>query len=138
FIGCNLASELIAGRTEKVTVGLRNLGPESWKAGRDRIAVHWYYMDGAEAAWQDSSAPLPDDVPPFSEVAIRPPAASAAPPRSPTPNTKHQTPNSEPATPNASYKVVLQQTIIHDVPVQVPHYFGPMYCVFDLIHDGQP
>jgi hypothetical protein len=132
FIGCNLASELVAGRTEKVTLGLRNLGPESWKAGRDRITVHWYYMDGTEAAWQDSSTPLPEDVPPFSEVAV----STAG--REPAPNAKRQTPKAQRLTPSSQPVVVVQQTIVRDVPVQVPHYFGPMYCVFDLVRDGQP
>lgn len=154
FIGCNLASEMVAGRTEKVTLGLRNLGPESWKAGRDRITVHWYYMDGTEAAWQDTSTPLPEDVPPFSEVAISAPAPGPAADRSEgrrtrvegrvpsgrsrvegrtdsIPDTRHSPPAPQPV-------VVVQQTIVRDVPVQVPHYFGPMYCVFDLVRDGQP
>src|SRR5262249_8134713 len=70
FVGCNMPTELVAGRTEKVTVGLRNLGPETWKAGQDCIAVRWYYLDGTEAGGADSSAPLSEDVPPYSEVKV--------------------------------------------------------------------
>jgi hypothetical protein len=122
FLGCNLAAELVAGRTEKVIVGLRNMGPDGWKAGRDRVAVHWYYLDGTEAAWNDSGAPLPQDVPPYSEATVRTPTGQRA-----------------AANPSSSREeLVVQDTIVRDVPVIVPRYFGPMYCVFDLIHDGQP
>lgn len=133
FIGCNLPGELVAGRVEKVTVGLRNLGPEPWRASRDRIAVHWYYLDGSEAAWMDSSLPLPEDVPPYSEVQVPLPAAPPAPAAKRPRKTTEEPEETEDRT-----APVRRDLIARDVPVQVPHYFGPMYCVFDLIHDGQP
>jgi hypothetical protein len=134
FVGCNLPAELVAGRTERVTVGLRNLGPKAWKAGRDRVIVHWYYLDGTEAAWNDSGAPLAQDVPPFSETVIRIPA-----PRTPAPAKGGRPRVKVPAPPPVDREeVVVQDTILRDVPVQVPHYFGPMYCVFDLLHEGRP
>src|SRR5262249_54811453 len=124
------ASELVAGRTEKVTVGLRNLGPESWKAGRDRIVAHWYYMDGTEAAWQDSQAPLAEDVSAYSEVTVKTGGMPVA--------RGKRGARAAALKERAREDVVVQQTMVRDVRVQVPHYFGPMYCVFDLVRDGQP
>lgn len=135
FVGCSMPTELVAGRTEKVTVGLRNLGPETWKAGQDRVAVHWYYLDGTEAAWSDSSAPLGEDVPPYSEVKV--PAPGHTPPAAARGRKGAASPPAVPETP-AEETAVVRDAIVRDVPVRVPDYFGPMFCVFDLVRDGQP
>ena len=70
FVGCNLPNELIAGKIEKITVGLQNNGPDTYKKGRDKVVVHWYYMDGTEASFNDEVLPLQEDVPPFSRVQV--------------------------------------------------------------------
>jgi hypothetical protein len=131
FIGCNLGRELVAGQTEKVTVALRNLGPESWKADRDRIVVHWYYQDGSEAAWCDSGTRLAEDVPPFSRVAVGSPAGRTVARRTRR-TTAALAPLSEEET------TIVRDVVVRDVPVRVPRYFGPLYCVFDLECDGRP
>jgi len=135
FIGCNLPSDLVAGRTEKITVGLRNRGPETWKKDRDKVIVHWYYLDGTEASWSDDALPLQEDVPPMSETVVQVPEDSG----------KFLIPGAVTAEPDKKKKkgekklrseVVVRDTVLRDVPVRVPYYFGPMYCVMDFMHDG--
>lgn len=187
FLGCNLPGQLVAGKTEKITVGLRNNGPESWKASRDKVIVHWYYLDGTEASWNDDALPLPEDVPPFSksqiEVPDEPVLFPEQAPEPPKPESRKKdekrgdrkakaaveaqsgaAPADEAASvaPSADEKkkderkkdekkrdeprkkgkkkthieTVVRDTILRDVPVRVPYYFGPMYCVLDFQHDG--
>jgi hypothetical protein len=124
FLGCSLTSELVAGNTEKVTVGLLNMGPEAWKKERDRVVVHWYYMDGTVASWNDASLPLTEDVAPFSRVEV------AVPVRREEGNRRGA------RTTEAKTEIEVRGTIIREVPVEVPYYFGPMYCVLDFVHDG--
>lgn len=51
-----------------VKIGIRNLGPQTWRKEATRIGYHWYYLDGLEAVWEDQTTPLPQDVPPGGEV----------------------------------------------------------------------
>jgi hypothetical protein len=139
FLGCNLPSDLIAGRTEKITVGLRNDGPEAWRKGRDKVIVHWYYMDGTEASWHDDELPLQEDVTPFSRVEVQVPADAAFKP-SPEGSSDKEKDSEKRGRKKGAKKmeteVVARPTILREVPVRVPYYFGPMYCVLDFQHDG--
>jgi hypothetical protein len=152
FIGCNLPSELVAGRTEKITVGLQNNGPDTWKKGRDKVAVHWYYMDGTEASWNDDLLPLQEDVAPFSRALVEVPddlgerLFGVEPPKDDKKRGEKKDEKAQPAGKDAKDKKrpsrrtrkewMTQPTVIRDVPVRVPYYFGPMYCVFDFQQDG--
>ena len=184
FLGCSLTGQLVAGNTEKITVGLRNNGPESWQAGRDKVIVHWYYMDGTEASWNDDALPLPEDVPPFSKREIEVPddpgpllgdapepakderkekrdkkndkktngigekaeaariilAADSPKADAKKPDTKKDEQKKDEGKKKGKKKThmeaVVRDTILRDVPVRVPYYFGPMYCVMDFQHDG--
>lgn len=193
FIGCSLPNELVAGRTEKITVGLQNNGPYTWKKGRDKVVVHWYYMDGTEASFNDDALPLQEDVPPFSRVLLDVPDdlpekllgkdalddGKSSPRDEPRKNGKDRDDDkkSEKEREKAARERkereererkereereererrakreeekqkgkkkggkthkewVIQPTVLRDVPVRVPYYFGPMYCVFDFQHDG--
>jgi hypothetical protein len=138
FLGCSLPSELVAGKTEKVTVGVLNRGPEGWVKGRDKVVVHWYYMDGTEASWNDDALPLTEDVPPFSRVEVKIPddsgvsllglpVADAGKKKDKDKDKKKEKFHTE---------MIERPLIMRDVPVRVPYYFGPMYCVFDFSHDG--
>lgn len=133
FLGCDLSNQLVAGRTEKVRVGLVNQGPEKWVKDRDKIVVHWYYMDGTEAAWNDDTLPLPEDVPPFSLEAVQAPADSVL--RLPGEPEKKEKKKKGPEEKTRT-EMAVHPIILRDVPVHVPFYFGPMYCVFDFQHDG--
>lgn len=134
FLGCNLPSELVPGRTEKITVGLLNRGPNTWRKERDRIVVHWYYMDGTEAAWNDDTLALPEDVPPFSRFVTEIPDIELVLPGSaPAPRKKER----RKAEKTVRTESITRPTVLRDVPVRVPYYFGPMYCVFDLQYEGK-
>lgn len=136
FVGCNLPSELIAGRTEKITVGLFNRGPNEWKKDRDKVVVHWYYMDGTEASWTDDTLPLVEDVPAFSKFPMQLPDDSEIKfgGTAPAPEKKGKKKKVEKA---PRIEVTERPTVLRDVPVRVPYYFGPMYCVFDFQSDGK-
>lgn len=197
FVGCNLPNELIAGKIEKITVGLQNNGPDTYKKGRDKVVVHWYYMDGTEASFNDEVLPLQEDVPPFSRVLVDVPddlaerlfGVDAKDPkndrdrkdererkdekddkdrkgdkarkereerekrereeREKKEREKQEREEREKREREAraekkdgkksgkSHKEwVVQPTVLRDVPVRVPYYFGPMYCVFDFQQDG--
>jgi len=133
FIGCNLPAELVAGRNQLITVGLVNEGPEQWVHGRDKVVVHWYYMDGTEASWIDDSLPLPEDVPPFSKIQL--PVPVDAGPKLPGEPAESER-KKEKGLPKFRTETLIKPVIMRDVPVKVPYYFGPMYCVFDFQHDG--
>jgi hypothetical protein len=133
FVGCSLPGELVAGRTEKITVGLINNGPEAWKKERDKVVVHWYYMDGTEASWNDAVLPLQEDVPPFSQAQIQIPEDLGAFARELLGKDKKPKKKEER---KFRTETVTVPTVLREVPVQVPYYFGPMYCVFDFVHDG--
>lgn len=135
FIGCNLPQELVAGKKELITVGIRNNGPETWKGQRDKVAVHWYYLDGTEASWNDDSLPLPEDVPPFSRVQVEVPLDRPLSPMEE--NEGKKKPKGKKGEPKVKLETVVRDAVLRDVPVRVPYYFGPMYCVLDLVHDGQ-
>jgi hypothetical protein len=132
FFGCSLHAELVAGRTEKITVGLVNNGPDTWKKGRDKVAVHWYYMDGTEASWNDDLLPLQEDVAPFSLVEEEIDEEKV--------QKLFGQPDDKKRKKGEKGKIrkemVVRPTVLRDVPVRVPFYFGPMYCVFDFQHDG--
>ncbi len=132
FLGCSLPSELVAGRTEKVTVGLRNAGPEAWIKDRDKVVVHWYYMDGTEASWNDDTLPLPEDVPPFSRVQVQVPVDSGL----KVPGAEEPKKKRDKNAPKFKTETIVRDAVLREVPVRVPYYFGPMYCVFDFQHDG--
>ncbi len=132
FLGCSLTSELVAGRAERITVGLRNVGPEIWVKGRDKIAVHWFYYDGTEASWNDDFLPLPDDVPAFSQIKIEVPIDRGL--KLPVDTDKKKKPDKN--APKFKTETVIRDAILRDVPVRVPYYFGPMFCVFDFVFDG--
>lgn len=51
-----------------VKIGLRNMGPQTWRKEATRIGYHWYYLDGTEVVWEDETTPLPQDVPPGGEI----------------------------------------------------------------------
>lgn len=187
FVGCSLPSELVAGRTEKITVGVQNNGPYEWKKGRDKVVVHWYYMDGTEASFNDDALPLQEDVPPFSRVLMDVPddlpekllgsspeadrkddrdrkdekngkdskddkkaererekAAREAKEREEREARERERQARQNDDKKGGKKKsgkthkewVIQPTVLRDVPVRVPYYFGPMYCVFDFQHDG--
>ena len=165
FIGCNLLNQLVAGREEKITLGIRNTGPSTWVPGRDKILVHWFYLDGTEASWMDSTLELPKEqkftatqslkilsIGPYSELDLEVPkvgrvrrrggrkkngkkepgrnGAKAAGRGSSAPKRKGE----KPLIPVK----IRQDLVLRNVPVKVPYYFGPMYVVFDLLHDGKP
>jgi hypothetical protein len=140
FIGCSLPSDLVAGRTEKITVGLRNCGPDTWKKDRDKVVVHWYYMDGTEASWNDDALLLQEDVPPFSRSQMTVPIETlikAYGLEDPKGKKKKEREKKEKPDPGAAQTtMVVCDTILREVPVRVPYYFGPMYCVLDFQHDG--
>ncbi|MFN3650756.1 MAG: hypothetical protein ACK47B_14370 [Armatimonadota bacterium] len=131
FLGCNLPPQLVAGRTEKITVGLLNRGPETWKKDRDKVVVHWYYMDGTEAAWNDDSLPLPEDVPPYSRFETQVPIDTAFERAFNGEEKKKGKKNQKFRT-----ETITRPVVLREVPVRVPYYFGPMYCVLDFSHDG--
>ncbi|MGV3724422.1 MAG: hypothetical protein ACO1SX_26310, partial [Actinomycetota bacterium] len=133
FLGCNLSAELVAGRTDKITVGLVNNGPEPWKKDRDKVAVHWYYMDGTEASWNDNLLPLQEDVAPFSLVEEEVDDEKIE-KLFGQPDEKKKRKKGEKG--KTHKEMVVRPTVLRDVPVRVPYYFGPMYCVFDFQHDG--
>jgi len=60
--------QLPAERRIPVKIGIRNLGPQTWRKESTRIGYHWYYLDGLEAIWEDQMTPIPQDVPPGGEV----------------------------------------------------------------------
>lgn len=153
FLGCNLRNELIAGKTEMITVGLQNNGPDTWKQGRDKVVVHWYYMDGTEASWNDDVLPLQEDVPPFSkrEADARADLAEKLFGKQPEEKKKKddkkddkkdekpvvvETKGPKGEKIKVRKEMIVQPTVLRDVPVRVPYYFGPMYCVFDFQQDG--
>jgi hypothetical protein len=139
FVGCNLGSDLVAGRTEKITIGLVNNGPDVWKRDREKVIVHWYYMDGTEAAWNDDSLPLDRDVVPFSRVETLVPVDPDEEPEMKPDGKKGDKGKREKAgreKRKARKELLVQPTVLRDVPVRVPYYFGPMYCVFDFSQDG--
>jgi len=152
FLGCNLNAQLMAGRTEKITVGLQNNGPDTWKKGRDKVAVHWYYMDGTEASWNDDLLPLQEDVAPFSRAlvevpddlgerlfGVEPPKGEKKKPEPKEERGAKPAPRDEKDRKNRGRtrkEWMTMPTVIRDVPVRVPYYFGPMYCVFDFQQDG--
>jgi hypothetical protein len=168
FAGCNLGNDLVAGRTEKITVGLVNNGPDAWKKGRDKVIVHWYYMDGSEASWHDDELPLQEDVPPFSRVTTQVPDLEVAGARQESrkqqetrkeqervrkeeerTRKEEERRNRQEQRNNRSERersgrggrkmrtvTVVQPTVLREVPVRVPYYFGPMFCVLDFQHDG--
>ncbi|MCC2671759.1 MAG: putative cellulase, partial [Armatimonadetes bacterium] len=117
---------------EKITVGLFNSGPDTWKKTRDKVVVHWYYMDGTEASWNDNLLPLEEDVPPFSKVETDVPDDLAG-ILLPDNDKKKKPKKGEKKT---HKEMLVQPTVLRDVPVRVPFYFGPMYCVFDFQHEG--
>ncbi|MBI3910034.1 MAG: hypothetical protein HY320_03770 [Armatimonadetes bacterium] len=128
FLGTSLPTELAAGRTVQVTLGLLNTGPESYRADRDRIAIHWFYLDGSEASWMDQTVPLSQDIPAYSRTGVETPVKPAP----------HRRRGRRPAPPETRTQTAVSPTILRDLPVRVPDYFGPMYCVFDLVHAGEP
>jgi len=71
FIGTGLANELQAGRTVVTNVGLRNIGPDTWKAADTRLGHHWYHFDGSEAIWSAGTTALTRDVKPGEEIVVR-------------------------------------------------------------------
>jgi hypothetical protein len=146
FLGCNLPNDLVAGRTEKITVGLANGGPNGWQKGRDKVIVHWYYMDGTEASWNDAELPLQEDVPAFSRYAVQVPEKSAArllgvdedkdnKKKGKKDDEKREERDAKGRKLRTEY--LTQPTVLRDVPVKVPYYFGPMYCVMDFQYDGK-
>ena len=130
FLGCSLSTELVGGRRETVTLGVRNDGPETWRKDRDKIAVHWYYFDGTVASWNDGYLPLPEDVAPFSQGQVDVALDRPLSPR------RERDRKSSRSSPKVETKTLRQDVVLRDVPVRVPHYFGPMYVVFDLSFDG--
>src|SRR5262249_1303185 len=62
FLGSSLPGELDAGRVIPTNIGLRNAGPETWKASTTKVGHHWYYFDGTEAVWAGETTSLPNDV----------------------------------------------------------------------------
>lgn len=138
FIGCSLPGDLVAGKKELITVGLRNNGPETWKKERDKVAVHWYYFDGTEASWNDDVLPLPDDVPPFSKIQVEVPLDRPLSPREEKEGKgKKKGKKGSSGEEKDKFEQVVRDAVLREVPVRVPYYFGPMYCVLDFIHDGQ-
>lgn len=133
FLGASLSPQLVAGRTEQVTVGLRNLGPHEWKAGRDKVVTHWYYLDGTEAIYRDSSAPLPRDVPAFSREEVELPRRGELARQR---REEERRARRRGGKPPASRREVTLDLVMRDLPVTVPPYFGPMICVFDFEYDG--
>ncbi len=141
FLGCSLGADLVAGKTYPITVGLRNAGPNEWKARRDKVVVHWYYLDGSEASWTDETLPLPTDVPPFSRLEVEVPDDSPFPLEKSAADAKDKDPKARRAKGKKSKthrETIVQDVILREVPVRVPYYFGPMFCVFDFQHDGLP
>jgi hypothetical protein len=60
--------QLPGERRQPVRLGVRNVGPQTWAKGAARVGYHWYYLDGAEAVWQDETTPLPQELEPGGEV----------------------------------------------------------------------
>ena len=61
-------SILPGDRRQPVTLGVKNVGPQTWKHDSVRIGYHWYYQDGSEFLWEDETTALPQDVPPGGSV----------------------------------------------------------------------
>lgn len=55
-------------RRQPVTLGVKNVGPQTWKRDSVRIGYHWYYEDGSEFLWEDETTALPQDVAPGGSV----------------------------------------------------------------------
>ena len=46
-----------------VVLGVKNIGPQTWKRDSVRIGYHWYYQDGSEFLWEDETTAIPHDLP---------------------------------------------------------------------------
>ncbi len=51
-----------------VVLGVKNIGPQTWKRDSVRIGYHWYYQDGSEFLWEDETTAIPHDLPPGEGV----------------------------------------------------------------------
>ena len=61
-------ASLPADRAQPISLSLLNSSSQTWKKDQVRVGYHWLYLDGTEARWEDSLAPLPQDVPPGGKV----------------------------------------------------------------------
>ena len=50
-------------RRQPIILGVKNVGPQTWKRDSVRIGYHWYYEDGSEFLWEDETTALPHDLP---------------------------------------------------------------------------
>ncbi len=68
FLADGTPSSLPGDRRQPVRLSLQNAGPQTWKKDVVRVGYHWYYQDGSEAAWEDETTALPQDVGPGENV----------------------------------------------------------------------
>ncbi|UCH33805.1 MAG: hypothetical protein JSV65_14735 [Armatimonadota bacterium] len=61
-VDADLPASLTAGEAYPVKVLVRNDGSSAWDPEHVRLSYHWYYWDGAEAAWQGPVTQLPAPV----------------------------------------------------------------------------
>ena len=62
---------LQASSLQNMSVSVTNQGQTTWKKGDFSVGYHWYYVDGAEAAWKpNTTAPIPREVKPGETVKL--------------------------------------------------------------------
>ena len=77
FMTSDTPSEMNAGKKLVVNLTLENRGVETWTKADYAVGYHWYSLDGLEVQWDGAKTPLPADVLPGQQVAVK---ASVTPP----------------------------------------------------------
>lgn len=77
FMTSDTPPEMNAGKRVQVNLSLQNTGVETWTKADYAVGYHWYSLDGLEVQWDGAKTPLPADVKPGEQVAVK---ASVTPP----------------------------------------------------------
>ena len=71
FVTSDTPPELNAGKKITVNLTLENAGVETWTKAEYAVGYHWYSLDGQEVQWDGVKTPLPSDVRPAEQVAVK-------------------------------------------------------------------
>jgi hypothetical protein len=71
FMTSDTPPEMNAGKRHEVNLTLANTGVETWTKAEYAVGYHWYSLDGHEVLWDGAKTPLPADVPPGGQVAVK-------------------------------------------------------------------
>lgn len=77
FLTSDTPPEMNASKRVQVNLSLQNTGVETWTKAEYAVGYHWYSLDGLEVQWDGAKTPLPADVKPGEQVAVK---ASVTPP----------------------------------------------------------